>query len=247
MPFQGRETMLNIAIVDDDVSDLKNVIDCLNYVKEKDGIDCCITEFTNAEHFLFKSSFDFDLVFLDIQMSSIDGLKVAKKIREKNKTIGIVFITNMRQLAIKGYEVDALDFIVKPVNKNDFYLKMKHILSRLRFNRKEEIVVGTGDMMTAIAVNSILFLEVSGHYVAYHTFNEVIQEYSTLKGVEKKLASYPFFARCNRFYLVNFNYVEEIRGDEVIVGGTKLAISRSRKTEFLNLFAKFVAGMGNKI
>lgn len=238
-----RNIMLNIAIVEDTASDMEQIKKCLRYVKEKDGIDYCVTEFTDAVHFLFRSSFDFDLVFLDIQMPSIDGMEAAKKLREQNKMIGIVFITNMRQFAIKGYEVGALDFILKPVNEYDFYLKMKHVLSRLNFNRKEQIIVGSGDCMVSLPVSSILYLEVSGHYVTCHTSNDVIKEYSTLKDVEKKLSTYPFFIRCSRFYLVNLNYVDAIRGDEVIVGGVSLAISRAQKTEFCKAFAKFVSGL----
>jgi DNA-binding LytR/AlgR family response regulator len=239
--------MLNIAIVEDDASDMKAVNDCLDYIKKKDGIEYNVVEFVDAEHFLFISSFEFDLVFLDIQMPSIDGMSAAKKIREKNQTIGIVFITNLRQLAIKGYDVEALDFIVKPIEKNDFYLKMKHILKRLNFTKKDEILIGSGDKLAAISANSINYLEVLGHYVIYHTPNGTVSEYSTLKEVERKLYRYPFFVRCNRCYLVNLNHIDEIRGDAiVVVCGTSLAISRARKAAFLNEYAKYVSGLGSK-
>ena len=237
--------MINIAIVEDDAADMRRIKDCLRYANEKGGIEYCVTEFTDPVHFLFRSSFDFDLIFLDIQMPSMNGLEAAEKIREQNKTVGIVFITNMAQFAIKGYEVDALNFILKPVNENDFYLKLNHVLSRLRANKKEQIVVGCGDRLVSLPVNSIYYVEVEGHYVSYHTNNGVTKEYSTLKQVEKKLSAYPYFAKCNRFYLVNLNRVDEISGDEVIVGGEGLAVSRSRKTEFYKAYAQYISGMSD--
>lgn len=239
--------MLNIAIVEDNAADMEQIKRCLEFVKAKDDVEYTVTEFTDAVRFLFKSTLEYDLIFLDIQMPSLDGMQAAAKIREHNKTVGIVFVTNMRQFAVKGYEVGALDFILKPVNPNDFYMKMQHIISRLRFNRKEQILVGAGDSMALIPVNSILYLEVSGHYVTYHTRLGAWKEYSTLKVVEKKLAAYPFFKRCNRFYLVNLNHVEAIRGDEVVVGGASLAVSRARKTDFCKEFAAFVSGSGGGV
>ncbi len=236
--------MLNIAIVEDNAADTEQIKRCLEFVKEKDGIEYTISEFTDAVHFLFRSSLEFDLVFLDIQMPSLDGMSAAKKIREQNKTIGIVFVTNMRQLAIKGYEVEALDFIVKPINNYDFYLKMKLILSRLHYNRKQKIIIGSGDGITSLSVGSIVYLEVLGHYITYHTANGIIREYSTLKAVGDKLSDYPFFVRCNRYCMVNLNYVDKISGDTLSVGGVDLVISRARKTDFYRVFAEFSNGGG---
>lgn len=234
--------MINIAIVEDNAEDVERLKNCLEYFKQNDGGDYAITEFSDAVQFMFRSSFDFDLIFLDIQMPEMNGIKAAKLIREQNRTVGIVFITNMRQLAIKGYEVDAIDFLVKPINPSDFYLKMKHILLRLDLVKANEIVIGTRNQRESVAIASVKYLEVSGHYVKYHIGESVVIEYSTLKEVERKLEPYGCFAKCSRYFLVNLNYVDRIVGDEVCLGETKLAISRSMKRQFCQAFAEFVVG-----
>ncbi|MCD8306848.1 MAG: LytTR family DNA-binding domain-containing protein [Clostridia bacterium] len=236
--------MIRIAIVEDSPEDSARIEECLAYVREKDQLDMSVKRFADADHFFFDTAPDYDLILLDILMPGMNGMDAAKRIRVYNRMVGIVFVTTMSQLAIKGYEVDALDFIVKPVNVNDFYLKMHHILARLHFFEKDQVILKNGEKVVSIAVNSILYIDVSGHYVTYHTSSESFEQYTTLKETEKMMEPYTYIVRASRYYLVNLNHVDEIRGDEVIVGGFHVPVSRAEKPRLKSLLAShFINGI----
>ena len=234
--------MIKIAIVEDNPFDRARLKELLGYVFMQGKQEILIDEFETAMHFFVKYQPVYDLVFMDIEMPEMNGLEAARRLRKLDKQVLLVFVTNMAQYAIKGYEVDALDFILKPVDKYSFVLKMQRALARIPHREREGIIINTDTLETiALPVPSIKYVEVNGHYVIYHTCDGEYKQYTTLKSVEEQLRA-NHFVKCNRCFLVNLGYVESICKDEVCIGEERLLISRPQKKAFLNAFSDYIGG-----
>lgn len=234
--------MIRIAIVEDEVRERAHLRDCLAYMAEKERLEFDIVEFGSGEAFLGGYQPVYDIVLMDIELPSINGMETAKALRRLDSFVLLVFVTNMVQYAVSGYEVDALNYILKPVNRFDFALKMNKAISRTAKRTEESVQIRAGKDLYMLPVAAIRYLEVDGHYIVYHTTEGDYSEYITLKEAEKKLHK-PYFVRCNRCYLVNLKYVSAVRDDVVQVGRDELLISRPQKKAFLNALAVFIGGV----
>lgn len=234
--------MKHIVIVDNEEKDRKNLIECINFVTEQNGLQVAITEYRSAEDFLSHYSFDCDIVFMDIELDDTNGIEAARRLRKIDRSVVLVFVTKMAQLAVKGYEVDALDFIVKPIDRNAFALKMQRALSRAVSGREDRIMISSDGEITSIRIHLIKYLEVQGHYTIYHSQEGIFSECITLTKAKQKLGDNPNFACCNRSYYVNMQYIDGIKKDVCIVGGDELLISRPQRSKFLLAYAQYLGG-----
>lgn len=236
--------MIRIAIVEDDIQDRTRLSEFINtYTEENPGTSFEVTPFENPIPFLEECRLNFDLIFLDIKMPGMDGMTLAKRIREKDKKVIIIFITSLGQYAIRGYEVEALDFIVKPVQYPEFVLKFSRALEKIHQEDKDDtILVSYRSNMVKLSISRITYVESIEHKIIYHT--ESGEEYmtlGTLKNVEKQLRSY-HFSMCNKCYLVNLAQVSNINENYCYVPKTQLLISRPRKKEFRQNFIDYLNG-----
>ena len=233
---------MKIAIVDDE----KTTTDLLGeYIQRfeteyKSSIETTI--FFHPIDFLNKYRSDYDLVLMDIEMPGLNGIETAKELRRMDSNVVLIFITNMAQYAINGYEVDATDFIVKPVSYMDFALKIKKAIRYISQRQRAKITLETGDGILSISIPDIYYIEVVRHYLEYHTTQGVVKTRGVMKEVESVLKQY-HFVRCNHGYLVNLKYVDALYNHTVRVAGDELIISRNKKNEFLMEFTRYVAGL----
>ena len=201
-----------------------------------------VDAFASGEEFLSSKDRQYDLVCLDIDMEGRDGIETAKEIRKQDEEIQIIFVTNLAHMAIRGYEVRALDFILKPVNFYSFSMKIQNAISMIQNKKSKTIVISTMNGVVRFSTNELYYAEVDGHYIYYHTKDGFYKQKQSMKELEDLLAGLSF-KRCNNCYLVNLKYVDAVDRDDVKVGGEWLKISRPRKKEFLQALANYMGGI----
>mgnify|MGYP000223073731 FL=1 len=159
--------------------------------------------------------------------------------RKINTDSVLIFVTHMAQLAIKGYEVDALDFIVKPADQGSINYVLDKAMKRLEGVSNAAFALKTSDGIVSLSTNDIIYVEVFDHNLVYHTTKGNYDIRGRLSDVMKRLDPKRFIM-CNRSYVVNLRYVSNINNDFLVVDGTQISISKSHRKEILQHFSNFL-------
>lgn len=233
--------MLRIAVVEDEklYSDL--LLSYFERVRVEEKIELSCTLFWDGMSFLDEYDSRFDIVFMDIAMPHMNGLEAAKRLREKDRLVPLIFITALAQYAIKGYEVDALDFLVKPVQYELFLLKLKKAIFYLNKDAETSYTITTSAGMQKVPVRDIRYIESSKHYLIFHTASGEVKMRGSMKDI------LPFFldkgfAAINSSLLINLCAVENVKGSEAVVAGERLLIARVYKVEFMKKLTAYIGG-----
>ncbi|MFA9376411.1 MAG: LytR/AlgR family response regulator transcription factor [Lachnotalea sp.] len=238
--------MLNIAIVEDDDREANILEEYISEYGKTNKETFQIERFKNAINLLENYRHVYDIIFMDIMMPQINGMEAAVKLRELDNVVILIFVTNMAKYAVKGYEVDALDFILKPVGYATFSMKFKKALAKISSNAGFNIVVSRKGGIVYLSSRQLVYIEVSGHKVQYHLFDSVVDGYGSLSDLEKQLQVCSFL-RCNSCYLINPQYISRVQGYIItMTNGEELLISHPRKKMFMKQLADWL-GAGKNI
>ena len=195
----------------------------------------------SAKSAVFTNSFNnnFDLVFLDIEMPKINGMDTASEIRKKDQYVTIIFVTNVAQYAIKGYEVNAHYFLLKPLRYDDFKGKLERTISFIEKTKEKNLfVVNTQREKRIIETNDITHIIVLNHDLYIYTKDEEILSTGSLRKIESKLEKYGFF-RVNNYCVVNLAYISSYKKNSIFIGNKDFPVSRSRKKELLEKIVNY--------
>ncbi len=236
--------MYTIAIVEDDKQQAESLKEYLLRYAAENGEAFSVKTFSNAVAFLENYTAVYDVVFMDIKMPYLNGIAAAHKLREVDQSVLLFFITSLTQYAVRGYEVDALNYIVKPVGYDEFALKFRKAMDKLAEKKSAELLVPTDMGYKKLSPAAIYYIEVRGHHCKYHTTEGEYKQYQSIKSIEEKLSPYGF-ARCNNCYLVNLRFVSSVKDYTAVVGGDELQISHPRKKEFMQRLKAFFDGENN--
>lgn len=229
---------MNIALIEDEIEEYRKFDEFINKIHLETNIEIKISYFDDPIKFISSYKYQFDVIFMDIELPNINGMKASHKLRELDENVPLIFVTNLSQYAIEGYSVKALDYILKPLN----YFSLKGIILKLNniISNKEAkyLIVKDKEEMMKINVDDILYLEVSNHFVSIITKENTFKFWGTLKSYESKLPKN--FVLCNQCYLVNLKHVKGIQDGFVLVGDNKLLISRNKKKVFLDSLSEYL-------
>ena len=251
MSHGGGKTMVyKIAVVDDEAEVLKALTEMLDKYKEEAPIDGA-TKFeyvaqvySDGEKFLSDSPANFDIVFLDINMPGLNGLQVAQRIRRCNRSAAIIFITHYAQYAVKGYEVNAVGFLVKPIDYTSFKRNLDKTLEVLSHSQSQKYSIKTKNGIQLLTVGDIVYVEVQLHSIIYRSLsgNKIVEHYShgTMRGVYADLCDHDF-CRCGAAYIVNLRHITAVRNKEIhLHGDVVLPISRKFSKAFSDAFMRYI-------
>lgn len=231
--------MINIAIVEDEEKYALTLQNYISKYEKESNAKFSVEVFTDGLFLLDTFKGQFDIILLDIEMKHIDGMTTAEKIRELDHEVVIIFITNMTQYAIRGYSVDALDYVLKPVAYFAFTQRLERAISRMKRREDRFLTIVFRGGARKIKIHDIYYIEVQDHDIIYHTANGDFTVSGSLINVESKLKDEGFF-RCNKCYLINLNHVEGMKDGCAMVAGVPVTISRSKKRDFLEILSSYM-------
>ncbi len=234
--------MRNIAIVEDEDSAADKLVECIERYQSEFGCEFNIVRFKDAADFLDGYKAVYAVVFMDIQMPKMNGMDAAFDLRKQDRSVSLIFITNLMQYAQKGYEVDAVGYILKPFTYYDFSLKFRKALDKYVMSENRDIALEIAGGMVRISCDRLMYVEILKHRLYYHLVDDVIQTTGVLSAVEKQLEGRGFL-RCNNCYLVNPQFVVSVKGQTVTVGNDELTVSRPRKAAFMTKLAQYFASV----
>jgi len=229
--------MIHIAVVEDDQNYADQIKGYLDRFAQENKMDIRTQCFCNGMEIAEGYTPVYDIIFLDIEMPLLDGMSAAEHIRQKDPDVILVFITNLAQYAIRGYGVNALDYVLKPIGYAAFAMKLQKAC-RILAGRETRYVLLTDEQESRkISVSNIRYIEVANHQLIYHTTEGDFFQFGTLRKLEDELGD--SFARCNHCYLINLAYVDGTREDFVLLGGDTLKISRAKKKQFMQMLSDY--------
>lgn len=235
---------MNIAIVEDDNASATVIGAFVERYAGESGAELSATRYRNADEFLADTETRYAVVLLDIMMPGTNGMDAAFELRRRDKAVSLLFITSMTQMAQKGYEVDAVGYLVKPVTYYDFALKFKKALEVYTLNEKRNVTITVPGGLCRISTDKLIYVEIINHKLRYHLVDGVIEMSGALSRAEEELTDYGML-RCNSCYLVNPAYIRSVRGSDLYIGDEVLRISRPKRRAFLEQLTEWFGGNGS--
>ena len=236
--------MLRLAVVEDNDETLQTIQDYLARFMKENAVSFAVDVYRDGEQIVFNYEAVYDIVLMDIEMPKMDGMTAAKKIREMDPSVILIFVTNMAQYAIEGYKVRARAYILKPINYYGFSIELQEAVSSISMRRDDAILLPDEEGLVRVQTMDILYVEVQKHNVMVHTKSRgIIQIRSSMKQMEEELKDFHFY-RCDASYLVNMAHVSSILADSVLVEKEHIPVSRRRRKEFVEALSSYIGGSG---
>ena len=231
--------MIHIAICDDEpcMSDaLRQMVSAFFCGK---NIDTMITQYTSGEQ-LLRSQKKIDILFLDIQMGGLSGMETAKKLRRRKFKGFLIFITVLREMVFDAFEVQAFDYLVKPIDETRFEHMMGRLLSSLQDAGSAGLLIQKGYESSIIPFEDIVFCEIIDRKVYVHLVSsEIIDFYDRIDHLETKLDD--SFFRCHRSFLIHLKYLKSYKkGTAYMENGKEIPVSRLRSKEFSSVILRYM-------
>ena len=226
---------ISIAICDDDYTECEYLQQLIKEWAKLKELDVKIFIYPSAEAVLFANEeSSFDIALLDIRMGDMNGIELAKHLRQEDDHVQIVFITGLPDFIADGYEVAALHYLMKPVSNNKLADVLDRAVKRLA---KEEttVLLPVKEGKQRLPVSSIYYAEVFSHDLHVYTIENSFSVKMTMNELEKVLGQ--GFFRCHRSFLVNMHRVRKVTKNSLeIENGNILPLSRKLATRAVELF-----------
>lgn len=233
--------MLNIAICDDNKDDINKLLYILNIYLNNNNIEACIKKFESGI-ILIDSIYQekFDIIFLDIYMPAMDGMKVAEKIREIDLKCKIFFLTSSCDHALMSYNVNASHYLLKPIDESKLCSEFKIAIEEISKLDFEYLLVKNKDEITKLFYKNIVYVESKARILLIYRYNNTpLKLYRKMDDFNSEINNERFF-QCHKSYLVNLDFVEKVKDNYFLMStGEKIKISDKFK-KHKNLYIEYL-------
>ena len=231
--------MIHIAICDDEkhMSDhIRSMV--LNFFRKKNR-EISLRMFSGGEELLSYNG-QIDILFLDIQMKDMDGMETARKLRAGQFRGVLIFITVLKEMVFQSFEVQAYDYLVKPVDKKQFEKTMERLYASTQNASEDSLLVQKGYEGRIIPKDEIVFCEIIDRKIYLNLASgEVVDYYERIENLETKLDNR--FYRCHRSYLINLKHLKGYKnGTACMDNGKDIPVSRLRSKEFSGVVLQYM-------
>lgn len=235
--------MLWIAVCDDEIMECSKTATRIRGILDEMKVPCMIRQFYSGRE-LLRSSETFDIIFLDIIMDGLDGMRTARLVREKAYDKLLVFISASRDFVFDAYDVEAFQYLLKPIEDK----KLKKVLQKAVRKTEERsqafIIVNRDRQKKKLFLDDIYYFEIRGRMIDVHGTGGIFSYYGQIGLLERELQGKGFF-RCHKSYLVNLKYVDVYNRQELALDhGERIAIAKRRYEAFCVEILKYMREKG---
>ncbi len=230
---------MRIAYCDDEITQTAYLKELVREWEQAGNPLCEVTTYGSAEEMLFENpaSFPFDFIILDIQMDKMNGMELARAIRQLDPYVALAFLSNSRQYVFEGYEVQAVRYLLKPLTGEQLFPLLEMVRKQSERDRQYIIVGKAGDKVR-LDIRDIYYIEAFGHYVNIHTEKRAYEVKININEIYRKLNT--DFIPTHRSFLVNLRYVERItRTDCILRTEITVPISRNSYKDVNQAFIRY--------
>ncbi|MDE6204484.1 MAG: LytTR family DNA-binding domain-containing protein [Lachnospiraceae bacterium] len=235
--------MISVAVCDDSVIECCRIAGRIKELLDEMGVPCLVRQFNSGKE-LLQAQENFDIIFLDIIMDELDGMKTAVSFRRENPDTVLVFVTSSRKYVFDAYEVEAFWYLLKPLEDK----KLRKVLGRAvqKTGREEQdfLIINKERQKKKLFLKDIYYFEIKGRLIYVHGKGEAFAFYEQIGTLENSLLGRGFF-RCHKSYLVNLKYVNVYNRQEITLdNGERIILAKRRYEEFCQEFLKYMRTNG---
>ncbi|MDE6568506.1 MAG: LytTR family DNA-binding domain-containing protein [Lachnospiraceae bacterium] len=235
--------MYHIAICEDEdafICELKENL--LRYAAETKK-EFCFFIYHDGSELLQKYNLEYDLIFMDIKMGQMNGLKTAEEIRKIDSTVGLIFLTSWKQYVWKGYEYSAVNYLLKPVQYGVLKMELDRFFAHYHGQDEPYIGFSNDNGKYKVLYKNLCYAETDKRNVMLHFEGQKQIIYKNMKQVSSLLCAQPGFAQCHQSFVVNLSFVKSVEGLELLmITGERIPISQPKRKAFMKQLAEYIGG-----
>lgn len=235
--------MLSIAVCDDDIRECASIAAKIKEILREFNVPFILCQFHSGKE-LLKAQESFDILFLDIIMDGLDGMKTAELLRKKAVDKLLIFISSSRKYVFETYDVEAFWYLVKPIEDKKLKKALQKAVQKLEKSPKSFLLVNKERQQKKLFLDDIYYFEIKGRMIYVHGMDDVFNYYEQIGRLEERLMGEGFF-RCHKSYLINLKYVAAYNRQEAVLdNGEKIMIAKRRYEEFCREILAYMRANG---
>lgn len=234
--------MMHIAICDDEKDFVAYLTSQLNQYATETDLEIKVTAYYDGMELIEKYDTTIDLIFLDIQMRLVNGLRAAERIRQMDEKVAIIFLTTLTQYGLEGYKYQATNYIIKPMKYVRLKAEMDQWLKKHRKDDSPTMVVSNDTGRYKVFLKSLRYVETFNRNLLLHTEQDNIICYKSMKEMERELQD-KGFVRCHTSYIINLYYVKNVKVKSLeieLITGEIIPISQPKRKAFMEQLAEYM-------